>query len=83
MDIVKHTRMTEKAISNIESKNELVFITDTKVTKADIKKDIEKMFEVKVERINTNIDQKGRKKAFIKLKPEFRAMDIATKLGII
>ncbi|MBW6451826.1 MAG: 50S ribosomal protein L23 [DPANN group archaeon] len=83
MKIIKHTHMTEKAIGNIELKNELVFIADLKATKEDIKNAVEEMFKIKVAKINVNIDQKGRKKAFIKLKPEFRAMDIATKLGII
>lgn len=83
LDILKHTHMTEKAIRDIETKNELIFITEIDIAKEDIKKAVESEFAVKVERINLCIDQKGRKKAFVKLKKEFPAMDIATKLGIM
>ena len=43
---------------------------------------MESLFEVKVDRVRTLI--KGNKKcAYVKLKKEFPAIDIATKLGII
>jgi len=51
--------------------------------KKQIKEAFEKLFEVKVERINTEITLKGEKKAFIKLKPEYKAGDVAVKLGIV
>jgi len=36
-----------------------------------------------VEKVNTLITRKGKKRAIIKLKKEFSAEDIAVKLGII
>lgn len=83
MSMLKHTRLSEKAMSNVEAKNELVFIVDRRATKAQIKEAVEKKFEVKVRGVNTLIDKKGRKKAVVRLKPESKALDIATRLGMI
>jgi len=50
--------------------------------KPDIKKEIEELFKVKVEKINTLL--RGNKKfAYVKLKKEFPAIDLATRLGMI
>jgi len=81
--ILKYPHLTEKSIALIEKENKIVFIVDRRASKAQIKEAFEKVFEVKVAKINTLITLKGEKKAFIKLSPKFKAMDIATKLGII
>jgi large subunit ribosomal protein L23 len=74
--------VTEKAVMMIEAENVLTVKTDKKKTKNEIKKEIEDLFEVKVEKVRTLI--RGNKKyAYVKLKKEFPAIDIATKLGII
>lgn len=83
LDLLKHPRLTEKAMNNIEILNELVFIVDKKTNKKEIKEAIEKEFKAKVIKINTLNDSKGRKKAIIKLSQDTPAMDIATKLGIM
>ncbi|MCS7134649.1 MAG: 50S ribosomal protein L23 [Candidatus Pacearchaeota archaeon] len=74
--------ITEKAIKRIESENKLTFVVVLNATKKQIKEEIEKIFNVKVEKVNTQIS-KNKKIAFIKLKKETPAIDIATKLGII
>lgn len=81
--ILKYPYMTEKSTALIEKENKIVFIVDQKATKKQIKEAFEKLFEVKVEKINTTITAKGEKKAFIKLKPKFKAIDVATKLGMV
>jgi len=74
--------VTEKAVMMIESQNVLTFRTDKNKTKDEIKKELENLFEIKVEKIRTLI--KGNKKyAYVKLKKEFPAIDIATKLGLM
>ena len=74
--------VTEKAVMMIERENVLTFETDKNKTKSQIKKEIEDLFEVKIEKIRTLI--KGNKKyAYVKLKKEFPAIDIATKLGLM
>ncbi len=81
--IVKYPLITEKAISLIEKENKMIFIVDRKSNKLQIKKAVEKIFEVKVDDVKTLIDRKGRKKAYVKLSKEHNAMDLATRLGII
>ena len=74
--------VTEKAVMMIEAQNVLVFETNKKITKKQIKKEIEDLFKIKVEKIRTLI-KKNKKYAYIKLGKNFPAIDIATKLGII
>ncbi|HLC39760.1 MAG TPA: 50S ribosomal protein L23 [archaeon] len=81
--ILKYPYMTEKSISLVEKENKIVFVVERKATKEQIKKAFEQTFEVKVAKINTETTLKGEKKAFIKLKPEFKAVDVATKLGLV
>ncbi|MEM5829629.1 MAG: 50S ribosomal protein L23 [Candidatus Aenigmatarchaeota archaeon] len=81
--ILKYPYTTEKSVGMIDKENKIVFIVDRKANKKQIKEAFEKLFEVKVEKVNTEITFKGEKKAYIKLKPEFKARDVATKLGIV
>jgi large subunit ribosomal protein L23 len=81
--IIQYPYVTEKTVSLIEKENKIVFVVSRNADKKQIKEAVEKLFDVKVEKINTLIDMKGRKKAFVKLKPEYRAIDVATKLGLI
>ena len=74
--------VTEKAVMMVESQNVLTFKLEKETKKDEIKKEIEYLFEVKVANVRTLI--RGNKKyAYVKLKKEFPAIDIATKLGII
>ncbi len=73
---------TEKAVKLIEAENTLLFETEREKRKKDIKKEIEEIFNVKVEKIRTFI--KGNKKyAYVRLVKENLAIDVATKLGMI
>ena len=80
--ILEKIRSSEKIVKSIEANNVIVFETDRKVKKDEIKAEVEKLFNVKVEKINTHI-RENKKIAFVKLKKEFKAIDIANKLGII
>jgi len=81
--ILKYPYLTEKSVSLIEKENKIVFVVDRKANKKQIKEAFEKLFEVKVEKVNTQITFTGEKKAFIKLAKGFKASDVASKLGII
>ncbi|MEK6841354.1 MAG: 50S ribosomal protein L23 [Nanoarchaeota archaeon] len=83
MQAIKYPISTEKAVRLMESDNKLVFIVERKATKQDIKKEIEKMFNVKVTKVNTLITPLGQKKAYVKLSKETLAIDVATKLGLM
>ncbi len=74
--------MTEAAFDLIEKENKLTFIVDRKSNKTTIKYAVEKLYNVKVDKVNTLIQRDGNKKAYVKLVPEDNASDIATKLGI-
>ncbi|VVC04261.1 50S ribosomal protein L23 [Candidatus Burarchaeum australiense] len=73
---------TEKAVGMIERENKIIFMVEKSATKAQIKKEVEAEFEVKVESVNTLITLDGKKKAFVKLKPGFSADEVAAKLKI-
>lgn len=80
--ILLHPVGTEKAIRLLDQ-NKVVFIVDRRVDKQDIRAAFEAMFKVKVERINTEITTKGVKKAYIKLRPDYSAVEVATNLGLL
>ncbi|MEM3546987.1 MAG: 50S ribosomal protein L23 [Candidatus Bathyarchaeia archaeon] len=82
-NILLYPLMTEKAINMIESQNKLTFIVNIKASKNDIRKAFERFFNVKVSEVRTVIMPDGRKKAYIKLSPEYNASDIAVRLGIL
>lgn len=82
-DYLRFVLMTEKSIQLIETQNKMVFVANRKATKSDIKKSVENAFQTPVTRVTTVIDQKGRKKAFIKFAKEGMAGEIAIRLGII
>lgn len=75
--------MTEAASLMVEKENKLVFIVDLKATKNMVKKAVEELYEVKIEKVNILITSKGKKKAFVKLHPDYNASDVAIKLGIL
>ena len=74
--------VTEKAVSLIEKENKLTFIVDRRATKQDIRRAVEEIYNVKVEKVNTLITMKGEKKAYVKLKPEYSASGIAARIGL-
>ncbi|RJS85287.1 50S ribosomal protein L23 [Candidatus Bathyarchaeota archaeon] len=82
-EIILYPLMTEASSRLLEKENKLVFITNIKATKKDIKRAIEELYNVKVSKVNTVIVSKGKKKAFVRLEPEYSATDVAIKLGIL
>jgi len=82
-DVILYPLMTESASLMVEKENKLVFIVNLKASKADVKRAVEQLYEVKVEKVNIVITPDGKKKAFVKLSPEYKASDVAIKLGIL
>lgn len=80
--ILEKVKSSEKIVRMIEANNLIVFEVDRSVRKEEIKKEVEKVFSVKVEKVNVQI-RNNKKLAYIKLKPEFKAIDLANKLGIM
>jgi len=73
---------TEKIVRQIEIDNILVFQVDRAINKPEIKKEIEDLFKVKVDKIRT-FTRLNKKYAYVKLNPKYPAIDIATKLGLM
>ncbi len=82
-EVILYPLMTESASLMVEQENKLVFIVDLNAVKADVKKAVEELYEVEVEKVNILITAKGEKKAFVKLHPNYKAVDVAIKLGIL
>ena len=74
---------SESALEKIDKENKLTFICDLKATKGQVRWAVEKLYEVRVERVWTYITVKGDKKAIVKLSPEFPASEIAVKIGLL
>lgn len=73
---------SEKAVKMIELDNILLFETSMTSKKPEIKKEIESVFSVKVEKVRTFI-KTNKKYAYVKLNKANPAIDVATKLGMI
>lgn len=82
-EILLYPLITEKAVDAIEKENKISFIVEKNANKKEIKNKVEEEFEVKVDKVNVLNDMKGRKKAMVKINKEFKANDIAMKLGVI
>ena len=73
---------SEKAVKMVDLDNTLLFETERRANKAEIKSEFEKLFNVKVEKIRVHIKY-NKKYAYIRLNKQNPAIDIATKLGMI
>ena len=81
--IIRYPLLTEKSMDRVDKNNELVFVVQMTANKKLIQHAVEKLYAVKVERVNTSIDTKGRKRAFVKLAKEFQAINIMSRMGVI
>eukprot|EP01041_Mallomonas_annulata_P004751 gene4751-9436_t len=81
--VIKFPLTTESAMKKIEDNNTLVFIVDLKSNKKQIKDAVKKLYEIKALKVNTLIRPDGQKKAYVKLTPDYDALDVANRIGII
>ncbi len=82
-EVINFPLMTESASLMVEKDNKLIFVVNRNADKSDVKRAVEVLYEVKVKKVNLLITPQGVKKAFVKLTPEYRASDVAIKLGIL
>jgi len=73
---------TEKAVMKIEAENVMTFEFDKRKSKDEIKKEIEEVLEVKVDKLRTQI-RNNKKIVYAKLNEKTLAIDVATKLGMM
>lgn len=70
-------------MKKIEDNNTLVFIVDVRCNKKQIKDSVRRLYDIQTKKINTLIRPDGQKKAYVRLTPDFDALDVANKIGII
>ena len=81
-EVVKYPLLSEDAVTLLESENKITFIVDVRSDKHDIKRAIQELYEVRVRDVKTLITPEGDKKAYVRLTPDFKASDLAVRLGI-
>jgi len=81
-DVIVHPLITEKTVATMERDNILTFIVTLGSNKQDIYTAVEELYEVEVEKVSTTILSSGKKKAYVKLKEEYPADEVATKIGV-
>ncbi|BHF80256.1 60S ribosomal protein L23A [Sparganum proliferum] len=69
--IIQHPVTTEAAMKKIEDNDTLVFVVDRRANKPAIKAAVQEMYHIKVA------------KAYVKLPPDYDALDVANRIGII
>ena len=82
-NIIKHPLSTEKSIRLMESENKLIFVVHNKAKNKEIKKAVEDVFKANVIKVNSFVNTKGQKRAYVKFSEETPAIDIATRLGLM
>ena len=63
--------------------NTLVFVVDVNINKHQLKQAVKKCYNIDVAKVNTLIRPNGEKKAYIYLAPDYDALDVANRIGII
>jgi ribosomal protein uL23 len=81
-EIIIHPVVTEASLEAVDEENKLIFWVERTANKNTIKWAVETLYEVVVEKVNTLIMPNGKKKALVKLAPEYSAAEVATNLGI-
>jgi len=82
-NIIKYPLQTESAMQKIEDLNTIVFIVDPRANKHQIKKAVETLYNIKADKVNTLIRPDGLKKAFVRLVPDQKALEVASSMGFL
>ncbi|XP_051051727.1 60S ribosomal protein L23a-like [Phodopus roborovskii] len=81
--IIKFPLTTESAMKKTEDDNTLLFIMNVKANKHQIKQAVKKLYHIDVAKVNTLIKPDREKKVDVRLAPDYEAVDVANKIGII
>ena len=81
-DVIVHPLVTEKAMNQMDFDNKLQFIVDLDASKPEIKEAIQSQFDIDVEKVNTQVTMKGKKKATVRLAEEDDAQEVASRIGV-
>ena len=81
-DVIVHPLVTEKAMNQMDFDNKLQFIVDLDASKPAIKEAVQNQFDIDVEKVNTQVTMKGRKKATVRLAEADDAQEVASRIGV-
>ena len=81
-EIIIRPVVTEASLEAVDEENKLIFWVERTANKNTIKWAVETLYEVVVDKVNTLIMPNGKKKALVRLAPEYSAAEVATNLGI-
>mgnify|MGYP001770663899 CR=1 FL=1 len=81
--IVKRVLITEKTLRLAEKENKITIIVDRSATKKQIADEVARLYNVKIDKVNTVITPQGEKKAYVKLAKDYNAMDLLSRLGVL
>lgn len=81
--IVRYPLMTESSMKKIEVNNTLTFIVAVTANKPSIRRAVEKLYDVKVVKVNTLIRPDNTKKAYVRLSADHDALVVANKISIV
>ena len=82
MSIIEHPLVTEKAMNQMDFDNKLQFIVHIDATKGEIVEEIESRYEVAIQKVNTQVTPKGKKKATVTLGEDDDAQEVASRIGV-
>lgn len=82
-EIIKFPLLSEDAVTLLEAENKITFVVNINSDKHDIRRAVQELYEVRVAAVNTLITPEGEKKAIVKLTADFKAADLAVRLGIL
>ena len=80
--VIIKPHVTEKTMNLIDLNNEITFVVNRKANKKQIKMAFEELYGEQVAKVNTHINTKGEKVAYIKLVEEEMAEELAVRIGV-
>lgn len=81
--VLLHPLPGDKNTQKLEKENVIVFAVSPKANKSQIREAFTKLYRASVRGVNTLNTFKGSKKAYIRLRNDKEALNLATKLGVL
>ncbi|XP_058131923.1 large ribosomal subunit protein uL23-like [Dasypus novemcinctus] len=81
--IINFPLTTESATKKTEDNSTLVFTVDVKANRHQVKRAVKQLHDIDMVKVNTLMRPDGEKKAYVHLAPDYAALDVANKIGLI
>ena len=81
-EVIIRPVITEKVYDMIEEEGKIVFEVAKNANKYVIKRAVENLYNVKIQKVNTLITPRGVKRAICKLTDDYNAYDLAVDLSL-